>query len=172
MLDHNLEPVPGGMFDPQLTGGSNGQKWSKITLVHPVVNPQFESAVKSILGLKDKEFRTIIADENGHQKIHDMLKDVNSRQEIDSLIKDLPTAPKSKKDAMVKKLKILKSLETLKLKPDEAYMTSIVPVIPPQFRPVFEIPGGNLQTHSLNYLYRDQHFCRLYLRGRGDSRTG
>jgi len=155
MLDHNLEPIVGGMFDPQLTGGSNGQKWSKITLAHPVVNPQFESAVKSLLSLKDSEFKSLIGEENGHNKIKEQLKAIDPKTEIDSLTAAIPHAPKTKKDKMMKRLKILKSLDSLKLTPEKAYMVSVVPVIPPQFRPIFEIPGGSLQTNSMNYLYRD-----------------
>jgi hypothetical protein len=155
MLDHNLEPIEGGLFDQKLTGGSNGQKWAKITLAHPIVNPMFESAVKNVLELKDAEFRSIINQDNGHNKIKDMLSKINIHQEIDSLVKEIPTAPKTKKDKLLKKLKLLKSLDVLKMSPADAYTTSVVPVIPPQMRPVFEIPGGHLQTHSLNFLYRD-----------------
>ena len=155
MLDHNLEPIKGGLFDIGKTGGSNGQKWSKITLVHPVVNPMFENAVKTILDLKDSEFKNIIHDDNGHQKIKSMLKNINVKEQIDTLTDTIKTAPKTKKDQMLKKLKIFKSLDSLKMHPEEAYTTSVVPVIPPQFRPVFELPGGALQTHSLNHLYRD-----------------
>jgi DNA-directed RNA polymerase subunit beta' len=155
MLDHNLEPIKGGLFDIGKTGGSNGQKWSKITLVHPVVNPMFEGAVKTILDLKDSEFKNIINEDNGHEKIKKMLSEINVKEQIDNLLNAIKTAPKTKKDIMLKKLKIFKSLDSLKMKPDEAYTTSVVPVIPPQFRPVFELPGGALQTHSLNYLYRD-----------------
>jgi DNA-directed RNA polymerase subunit beta' len=155
MLDHNLEPIKGGLFDIQKTGGSNGQKWSKITLVHPVVNPMFEGAVKTILDLKDSEFKSIIHDDNGHNKIKEMLSGISVKSEIDRLLESLKTAPKTKKDKILKKLKILKSLDSLKMHPSDAYTTSVIPVIPPQFRPVFELPGGALQTHSLNHLYRD-----------------
>lgn len=155
MLDHNLEPITGGLFDKGLTGGSNGQKWSKITLAHPVVNPMFEGAVKTILGLPDSEYKTIIGHEAGHDAIAASLSKINVREQIEQLKKDLPNAPKTKKDKILKKLKVLKSLDHLNLNPKDAYITSVVPVVPPQFRPVFEIPGGHLQTNSLNFLYRD-----------------
>lgn len=155
MLDHNLEPIKGGLFDKNLTGGSNGQKWSKITLAHPIVNPLYETAVKTILDLKDPEFKSILNEDKGHEKIKGMLSNINVREQIDSLTKEIKSAPKTRQDKMLKKLKLLKSLDHVGMTPHEAYTTSIVPVIPPQFRPVFEIPGGSLQTHSLNFLYRD-----------------
>lgn len=155
MLDYNFEPIKGGLFDPQLTGGSNGQKWSKVSLAHPIVNPMFEGAVKSVLDLKDSEFKAILREEGGHAKVKGLLANVKIHEQIDSLTKDIPDAPKTKKDKLLKKLKILKALDYLNMSPDEAYTTSIVPITPPQFRPIFEIPGGHVQTHSLNFLYRD-----------------
>lgn len=155
MLDHNLMPIKGGLFDQQITGGSNGQKWSKITLAHPIVNPLFETAVKNLLDIKDSEFRNILNEENGHAKIKGMLASINVHDQIDKLTKDIAIAPKTKKDKMLKQLKLLKSLNSLDIHPSDAYTTSIIPVVPPTFRPIFEIPGGHMQTHSLNSLYRD-----------------
>jgi DNA-directed RNA polymerase subunit beta' len=155
MLDHNFEPIKDGLFDRHTTGGSNGDKWAKITLAHPLVNPMYENAVKTILGLKDSEFKTIIKLEGGHDKIKGMLANLNVHEQIDNLTAGIKTAPKTKKDKLVKQLKIFKSLDSLKLSPVNAYITSVVPVVPPTFRPIFEIPGGHVQTHSLNNLYRD-----------------
>jgi DNA-directed RNA polymerase subunit beta' len=155
MLDHNFEPIKNGLFDPQTTGGSNGNKWAKITLAHPIVNPLYETPVKTLLDLKDSEFKSILKEEGGHEKIKNLLANINVHEQIDALISDIKTAPKTKKDKLLKKLKILKSLDSLNLNPNDAYITSVVPVVPPIFRPIFEIPGGHVQTHSLNNLYRD-----------------
>lgn len=55
----NLEPEAGGLYDPVITGGMSGTKWSHYTLAEPVVNPMFETPVKSILGLTSQEFDNI-----------------------------------------------------------------------------------------------------------------
>ena len=155
MLNHKLEPIKGGLFDPSLTGGSNGQKWSKVTLAHPIANPMYAGAIKTLLDMSDVQFNHAIGEENGHDKIKGMLSNIDVRTDIDALTDKLKTAPKTHADKIVKKLKVLKALDSLNMKPDEAYITSVVPIVPPQFRPVFEIPGGHIQTHSLNSLYRD-----------------
>lgn len=155
MLDHNFEPIKNGLFDPQTTGGSNGNKWAKITLAHPIVNPLYETPVKTLLDLKDSEFKSILKEEGGHEKIKNLLANIQVHEQIDALVSSVKTAPKTKKDKLLKKLKILKSLDSLNLNPHDAYTTSVVPVVPPSFRPIFEIPGGHVQTHSLNNLYRD-----------------
>jgi len=155
MLDHKRNPIKGGLFDRFLTGGSNGQKWSKITLAHPIVNPMFASPVKTLLGMTEKQFQEAIKDEDGHKAISEKLSGINVRGKIDQITKGIKTAPKTKQEAMLKELKLLKALEELGMKPKEAYMTSVVPVMPPQFRPAFELPSGNVEVSSLNMLYRD-----------------
>jgi DNA-directed RNA polymerase subunit beta' len=155
LLNYDFEPIKGGLFDVQLTGGHNGQKWAKMTLAHPLVNPMYESAVKTLLGYKEKEFTPILQTKEGHDQIAEALKKIDIKEQIDELTEKIKTAPKTKVDVMIKKLKILKALNGLNMKPHEAYMTSVIPVVPPQFRPIFEIPGGHVQTHSLNNLYAD-----------------
>ena len=55
----DLAPEKGGLFDPAITGGIKGTKWSHYKLAEPIVNPVFERPVKSLLGLKTKEFEDI-----------------------------------------------------------------------------------------------------------------
>lgn len=54
----SLEPYDGGLFDKALVGG---ERWGKIPLPEPLPNPAAANVIKSLLGLKDSEFRDIIA---------------------------------------------------------------------------------------------------------------
>jgi DNA-directed RNA polymerase subunit beta len=74
----NLEPERGGLFDSAITGGIKGTKWSHYKLAESLVNPVFERPVKSLLGLKTKEFEDlasgvtgIVAGKNGIFHLHD-----------------------------------------------------------------------------------------------------
>ena len=74
----NLEPEKGGMFDTALTGGIKGNKWTHYKLAESIANPTFERPIKSLLGLKTKEFEDLSAGVIGivHEKggtfhIHD-----------------------------------------------------------------------------------------------------
>lgn len=69
----NMEPDKGGLFDIAITGGPTGTKWSHYTLAEPVVNPLFESPVKSILGLSAGEFDNLTSGANGVQKLDEGL---------------------------------------------------------------------------------------------------
>ena len=53
-----LEPVKGGLFDPAIVGNN---AWGKITLPFAIPNVAFESSVRHLLGLTQKELREIIA---------------------------------------------------------------------------------------------------------------
>jgi DNA-directed RNA polymerase subunit beta len=52
----NLSPEKGGLFDPAITGGLKGTKWSHYKLSEPIPSPLMERPIKSILGLSTKEF--------------------------------------------------------------------------------------------------------------------
>ncbi len=74
----NLEPEKGGLFDAALTGGVRGNKWTHYKLSESIVNPIFERPVKSLLGLKTKEFEDlatghlgIVHDKDGIFHLHD-----------------------------------------------------------------------------------------------------
>jgi DNA-directed RNA polymerase subunit beta len=74
----NLEPERGGLFDAALTGGIRGNKWTHYKLAESIVNPVFERPVKSLLGLKTKEFEDlahgalgIIHEKEGIFHLHD-----------------------------------------------------------------------------------------------------
>ena len=65
----NLEPEDGGLFDQVITGGLKGDKWSHYKLAEPLVNPIFESPVKSVLGLSTTEFEGITSGKYGVKKV-------------------------------------------------------------------------------------------------------
>lgn len=55
----DLEPEKGGLFDPALTGGLRGNKWTHYKLAEPIAHPLMERPIKSVLGLSTKEFEGI-----------------------------------------------------------------------------------------------------------------
>lgn len=59
LVDLNtLEPIPGGLFDPTIVGSN---KWGRIKLPFKVPNPAFEVAIRHLLGVTEKELRSIMA---------------------------------------------------------------------------------------------------------------
>ena len=152
----NMAPEKGGLFDPVLTGGLNGTRWSHMELAEPTVNPIFEEPARRLLGLTQKEFLDTLKKVGG-AGIKNQLNNID----IDKKSKELIELTKKKKgadlDDAVKQLKYLNALKQSGItKPGDAYVISKVAVIPPVMRPIMPSKRGNdLQVSDPNYLYRD-----------------
>jgi DNA-directed RNA polymerase subunit beta' len=58
--DGNPQPVRGGLFDPKVTGGHGGKKWSHFELAEPMPNPVFEGAIQRVLGLTKNQYSDLV----------------------------------------------------------------------------------------------------------------
>lgn len=150
----DLKPEKGGLFDEFVTGGVSGEKWSKIKLQEPVVNPVFEGSVKRLLGVTTKDLVNL-QKEKGGEYIRGLLKDINVDKKLKELEEGLKTVSKSKLDDHLKQIKSLRALKKNNLTPDKAYVLSSLPVLPPIMRPITPSVKGDLLINDSNYLYRD-----------------
>ena len=99
------------------------------------------------------EYRATIEVGMGGQALLDLLEEIN----LDDLIKDLTEeAEKAKgqrKKKIMKRLKMLEGMQNAGITP-ESMMLSVLPVIPPDLRPMVQLTGGRFATSDLNDLYR------------------
>ena len=84
--------------------------------------------------------------------------DILRRLDMDRLSEDLwnevrTTKSKQKRKKAVSRLKVVESFRASKNKP-EWMILSILPVIPPDLRPMVQLDGGRFATSDLNDLYR------------------
>ena len=150
----DLKPERGGFFDPVATGGLSGKKWGHIDLDEPTVNPVFERPVRTLLGLKQAEFDSMLKDEGGHGIKQRLSKiDIDAREK--SVLKELEAARSDQRDNLIKELKYIRALQNSGMKPQDAYVISKIPVVPPMYRPIVPGKGGQLQVSDANMLYRD-----------------
>ncbi len=89
----------------------------------------------------------------GAEAIRNLLERINMDEMIASLESELETAVDSKKDKLIKRLKLFKSLNTNNIRPEWMVLT-VIPVIPPDLRPMVALDGGRFATSDLNDLYR------------------
>lgn len=158
----DLQPEIGGLFDPVVTGGEGGTKWSHVDLHEPVVNPVFEEPVRRLLGLTQREFHDLHDKHGGEYFRRELGKlDASSRQA--ELRSRLPSLKGPKLDDAVKQLKYLAALESRGLRPGDAYVISKVPVTPPVLRPILPLKDGQLQVGDANLLYRDAFLANQQL---------
>jgi DNA-directed RNA polymerase subunit beta' len=171
--DKNGDPMPkpGGLFDEHLTGGHGGRQWTRIGLAEPLPNPLFEAPIRHLTGLSAKDFTAVIHGEKGVAAnggltdtkagvtggagIKLLLDRIDVAKELPKAEKALQTAKTQEIDKTLKKVKYLRALKDLDMKPSEAYILHNIPVIPPVMRPVSTMPSGALKFADINQLYSD-----------------
>ena len=157
----DLKPEPGGLFDAKITGGPGGKNFSHIKLSEPLPNPVFEKAITQLLGMTGKQFDDVMAgntrlgDKTGPSAIVRALSDLDVDKELAASEEALKTARRSQLDRAYKRVKYLRTLKAADLTARQAYVQSVIPVIPPVFRPIGLLEGGNLNVDGVNLLYRD-----------------
>jgi DNA-directed RNA polymerase subunit beta' len=157
----DLRPEPGGLFDEKITGGPGGKNFAHIPLEERIPNPVFERAIMSLLGVTGKEYDSIISGDmkidgkTGPSAIVDALAKINVDSELKDAKEDLKTARRSNLDAAYKRVKYLTAIKNIGKSADKAYSLSAIPVIPPVFRPITSMEGGDLNVDGVNLLYRD-----------------
>jgi DNA-directed RNA polymerase beta subunit len=151
----DLRPESGGLFDPVITGGLTGQKWSHVTLAEPIVHPVFRDPVRRLLGMNGPQLDKAIA-EKGGAWIQGELKKIDLDKKEKELLETMKGKKADQLDNQLKQVKYIRALKAQNLTPDKAYVMTHVPVVPPIYRPVLPGRGGSeLMYADVNPLYRD-----------------
>ncbi len=91
--------------------------------------------------------------EMGAEAIQKLLKEINVDKLSEKLRKEIVKASEQKKAKLVKRLDTVESFRMSGNKPEWMIM-SVIPVIPPEIRPMVQLDGGRFATSDLNDLYR------------------
>ena len=91
--------------------------------------------------------------EMGAEAIEKLLKEVDVEKLAESLKKELEGASEQKRVKLVKRLDTVESFRLSGNRPEWMVM-NVVPVIPPDLRPMVQLDGGRFATSDLNDLYR------------------
>ncbi|HET7261774.1 MAG TPA: DNA-directed RNA polymerase subunit beta' [Casimicrobiaceae bacterium] len=90
----------------------------------------------------------------GAEGIRELLKSLEINREIDKLRKELDaTGSDTKIKKLAKRLKVLEAFHKSGIKP-EWMILEVLPVLPPELRPLVPLDGGRFATSDLNDLYR------------------
>ncbi len=110
--------------------------------------------------LSDKEYRAYYEKYGtnfkvgmGAESIKTLLSEVDITKEIEDLRKELEGATGQKRIRLGKRLECLVSFEESGNRPEWMIM-DVLPVIPPDLRPMIQLDGGRFATSDLNDLYR------------------
>ena len=91
--------------------------------------------------------------EMGAEALYKLLAEVDLDKLSEKLKKELEKASEQKKAKLVKRLDTVESFRLSNNRPEWMIM-HVVPVIPPELRPMVQLDGGRFATSDLNDLYR------------------
>ena len=89
----------------------------------------------------------------GAEAIRSLLEKLSVPSTIERLGKEVERSKGAKYERLVRRVKLLKSFVKNKIHPEWMVLT-VVPVIPPDLRPMVALDGGRFATSDLNDLYR------------------
>src|SRR3990172_13144790 len=102
---------------------------------------------------KVEEFGDDFTAQMGAEGIRELLRSLDINHDIETLRHDLETTGSDTKiKKIAKRLKVLEGFQKSGIKPDWMVM-EVLPVLPPELRPLVPLDGGRFATSDLNDLY-------------------
>ena len=89
----------------------------------------------------------------GAEAIQELLKAIDLEKDSADLRKELKDASGQKRARIIKRLEVVEAFRSSGTRPEWMLM-DIIPVIPPDIRPMVQLDGGRFATSDLNDLYR------------------
>ncbi len=99
------------------------------------------------------ELQAMITVGMGGGALKDLLDEVNLSSLIEQLTGEAEEAKGQRKKKLMKRLRLLESMHRAGIHPS-SMCVSVLPVIPPDLRPMVQLTGGRFATSDLNDLYR------------------
>ncbi|NJO40110.1 MAG: DNA-directed RNA polymerase subunit gamma [Cyanobacteria bacterium CRU_2_1] len=89
----------------------------------------------------------------GAEALQRLLQDLDLEKEAEVLREDIATAKGQKRAKLIKRLRVIDNFIATRSLPEWMILT-VIPVIPPDLRPMVQLDGGRFATSDLNDLYR------------------
>ncbi|MBL8440684.1 MAG: DNA-directed RNA polymerase subunit beta', partial [Betaproteobacteria bacterium] len=126
-----------------------------------VCDPGLVSSLQRAQLLTDEQYREMMEEHGdefqalmGAEGIRELLRSLDLNSEVESLHSELEvTGSEAKNKKIAKRLKVLEAFQKSGIKPDWMIL-EVLPVLPPDLRPLVPLDGGRFATSDLNDLYR------------------
>jgi DNA-directed RNA polymerase subunit beta' len=99
------------------------------------------------------EYQKLVSVGMGGSALKDLLEEIDLDKLIGELNKEAEQAKGQRKKKIMKRLRLLESMQRAGIEPTSMCL-SVLPVIPPDLRPMVQLTGGRFATSDLNDLYR------------------
>ncbi len=98
-------------------------------------------------------YGTLFDAEIGAEAVRNLLERMNLEETIKNLEKEMETTKGAKRERLIRRTKLLKSLSQNNIRP-EWMILKVIPIVPPDLRPMVALDGGRFAASDLNDLYR------------------
>lgn len=106
----------------------------------------------------DEEVNALLLADHGSKRILNMLESLDIQEEIDLARQEISLASLSKRERLLRRLRLLETFKSTKTDPSWMILT-VLPILPPALRPVFELPNGTYMSSEFN-----EHYRRIVMR--------
>ncbi len=89
----------------------------------------------------------------GAESVMQLLKEIDLEKESEELKKELKESTGQKRARIIKRLEVIEAFRESDNRPEWMILT-VIPVIPPDLRPMVQLDGGRFATSDMNDLYR------------------
>ncbi|MDC3414649.1 DNA-directed RNA polymerase subunit beta' [Terrihalobacillus insolitus] len=125
-----------------------------------IVTDSGDTALEKKQLLSEKEYRAYrekygqtFQAQMGAEAIRKLLQDIDLDKEVDFLKEELKTAQGQRRTRAIKRLEVLEAFRNSGNYPSWMIL-DVLPIIPPELRPMVQLDGGRFATSDLNDLYR------------------
>lgn len=125
-----------------------------------VVTDQGDTPLEKKQLLSEKEYRSYREKYGyafqagmGAEAVKKLLQDIDVEKELEYLKEELRTAQGQRRNRAIKRLEVIEAFRNSGNEP-EWMILDVLPVIPPELRPMVQLDGGRFATSDLNDLYR------------------
>ena len=156
-VDIKSDPVTGLSYKQTLS--ENAYEKTVMEIGEAALKNQIGSEAFDALPESERRFRIndmgrhAFRAEMGAEAVMKLLQDIDLDDLSDRLRKKLETATAQQKVKIVKRLEVVEAFRESGNKPEWMVLT-VIPVIPPDLRPMVQLDGGRFATSDLNDLYR------------------
>jgi DNA-directed RNA polymerase subunit beta' len=145
--------------DVKALAEAQSREVEELNSAYIVKKAQLESLVKgALLSETDyrnlpEEYEELVTVGMGGPALKALLDEVHLSTLITELQAEVASAKGQREKKLLKRLKVLEGMQAAGIKPSSLCLT-VLPVIPPDLRPMVQLTGGRFATSDLNDLYR------------------
>jgi DNA-directed RNA polymerase subunit beta' len=145
--------------DVKVLAQAQSREVEELNESYNVKKAQLESLVKGALQSEvdyrnlPEEYEELVTVGMGGPALKALLDEIDLPKLIAELSEEVTGAKGQREKKLLKRLKVLEGMQSAGIKPNSLTLT-VLPVIPPDLRPMVQLTGGRFATSDLNDLYR------------------